>query len=81
VSEEDALLLEVATGRLAGAVSDAKREVTNEGCWAWVSAAVPAMRKMNAAPRNAMPGRLREARIFRISPISVRGPFGFLIQM
>jgi hypothetical protein len=67
-SAEDELLLDelvVAKARSAGADSDAIRtgacavDATEGDCWARASKAVAAIRKLNAAPRHAIPKRLR----------------------
>jgi hypothetical protein len=73
-SEDDELLLDETVARYAEADSDASRtgaftvDAAGVACWAWTSKAVPAIRKLNAATRHAIPKRLRWMFIFLMTP-------------
>jgi hypothetical protein len=63
-SEEEELLLDVPV-RSSGVDPDVRKRgalgagTTDEDCWASMSEAVPAIRKLNAATRHAIPKKLR----------------------
>ena len=77
--DEDELLLDEVLGavsaNLPGAALDARRRgaftvgpADPEDCWACISEAVPASRKLNAAARQAIPKKLRLVIIVLATP-------------